>query len=46
MFQSISPDAAVAAAVRTNPSGARFRQMITDHPPVPRRVASASTTVR
>lgn len=46
LFQSISPDAALAAGVRSNPAGARFRQMVVDHPPTPRRVAGAMVTVR
>lgn len=46
LFQSISPDAALAAGVRSNPAGARFRQMVTDHPPVPRRVTGAMANVR
>lgn len=46
LFQSISPDAALAAGQRSLPAGARFRQMTTDHPPLPRRASSANAPVR
>jgi mono/diheme cytochrome c family protein len=46
LFQSISPDALLAAGQRSLPAGARLRAMVDAHPPVPRVAATANATVR